>query len=66
MNPLDDLEGIRRDVDAELAMVEASREGADPASEAMPSDPTAVEAYKARLQSLRSSVLGVEEGQAGT
>ena len=62
MNPPGDLERIRRDVDADLAMVESSRRsGASPDPGPLFYDPTAADAYEVRLRSLHDSVLAVEE-----
>jgi hypothetical protein len=59
VSPRDDLEHIKLDVDAELAMAESSRP--PPTVDAPLFDPTGVEAYEVRLRSLHDSVLAVEE-----
>ena len=65
MSPSDDLERIRLDVDAELAMVQSGRPPAPTMDEeALTFDPTAADAYEVRLRSLQDSVLAVEESEA--
>ena len=66
MSPRSDLERIRNDVEADLAMVDSSRRPAPtPDTGTLPVDPTAVDAYEVRLRSLHDSVLAVEEIEEG-
>jgi hypothetical protein len=56
VTPPDDLEHIRLDVDAELAMVQSGRPPGPTVD-----DVTDLEAYEVRLRSLHDSVLAMEE-----
>ena len=61
MSPSPDLERTRKDVDAELAMVDSSRpRGPTTDVDAQTFDPTAADASEVRLHSLHDAVVAIE------
>ena len=61
MSPSPDLERIKKDVDAELAMVDSSRpRGPTTHADAQTYDPTAVDASEVRLHRLHDAVVAIE------